>query len=133
MNAMLQGMARDEIISRLNDIEDFSGLKGFFDQPVRTYSAGMRTRLRFSIAIQVNPNILLIDEVLGVGDAEFSKKSGKIIHELIESDQTVLVVSHNLHTLKQLCSRAVWVEDGKTKMIGTAATVLDAYSTEIAS
>jgi len=127
MNAMLQGVSQKDIEDKLDEVEAFAELKGFFDQPVRTYSAGMRTRLRFAIAIQVNPDILLIDEVLGVGDAAFSKKSGKVIRERIESDQTVMIVSHHLETLYELCNRVVWLDGGETKMIGPTAEVLDSY------
>lgn len=127
MNAMLQGVPRKDIETRLDEVEEFTELKGFFDQPVRTYSAGMRTRLRFAIAIQVNPDILLIDEMLGVGDAAFSKKSKKVIKDRIQSDQTVMVVSHHLDTLDELCDRVVWLDAGETKMIGSTAEVLDQY------
>ena len=87
----------------------------------------MRTRLRFAIAIQVNPDILLIDEVLGVGDAPFSKKSGKVIRDRIQTNQTVMVVSHHLDTLRELCNRIVWLEAGETRMIGPTTEVLDSY------
>jgi lipopolysaccharide transport system ATP-binding protein len=127
MNAMLQGVSRKNIEDKLDEVEGFAELKGFFDQPVRTYSAGMRTRLRFAIAIQVNPDILLIDEVLGVGDASFSKKSGKVIRDRIQTNQTVMVVSHHLDTLRELCDRIVWLDAGETKIIGPAAEVLDSY------
>lgn len=133
MNAMLQGVEREVIESKLHEVEAFAGLGGFFDQPVRTYSAGMRTRLRFAIAIQVNPDILLVDEVLGVGDAPFSKKSAKVIRERIQSEQTVLVVSHSTGTLKSLCDRVAWIEDGKTRMIGKTTEVLDCYEQAVMS
>lgn len=127
MNAMLQGVSRKNIESRLDEVEEFAELKGFFDQPVCTYSAGMRTRLRFAIAIQVNPDILLIDEVLGVGDAPFSKKSGKVIRDRVQTNQTVMIVSHHLDTLRELCDRIVWLDAGETRMIGLTTEVLDSY------
>jgi len=127
MNAMLQGVRRRDIEAKLDEIEEFAELKGFFDQPVSTYSSGMRTRLRFAIAIQANPDILLIDEVLGVGDASFSIKSKKVMENRIHSDQTVMVVSHHLGTLEELCDRVIWIDAGETKMIGPTAEVLSKY------
>ena len=127
MSAMLQGVEKSEIESKLDEIEKFSELEGFFDQPVSTYSAGMRTRLRFSVAMQVNPDIMLVDEVLGVGDASFSKKSGKVIKDRIRSKKTVIVVSHHLETIKELCTRVIWLEVGETKMVGPVDAVLENY------
>jgi len=133
MNAMLQGVEREYIESKLEDIKEFTGLGQFFDQPVNTYSAGMRTRLRFAIATQVNPDILLVDEVLGVGDVQFKKKSEQIMRKRIHSEQTVLVVSHNLGTLRSLCKRIVWIENGVTRMVGDTDEVLECYEKEMST
>jgi len=127
MNALLQGVSKKHIENKLDEIEDFAELKGFFEQPVNTYSTGMRARLRFAIAIQVNPDILLIDEALGVGDASFSKKSAKVIKDRILMGQTAMIVSHHVDTLNELCNRVVWLDSGKTKMIGATEEVLDHY------
>lgn len=127
MNAMLQGVDKSEIERKLDEIEKFAELEGFFDQPVSTYSAGMRTRLRFAVAMQVNPDIMLVDEVLGVGDASFSKKSGKVIKDRIRSKKTVIVVSHHLETIKELCTRVIWLEGGETKMVGPVDAVIENY------
>ncbi len=127
MNAMLQGVSQKAIEAKLSYIQEFTELGEFFDQPARTYSAGMRARLRFAVSIQTNPDILLIDEVLGIGDATFRQKSTEIVKERILSDKTVLIVSHHMDTLRDLCDRVVWLEGSETKMIGSTEEVLACY------
>lgn len=127
INALLQGVSKKYILSKLDEIEEFSGLTGFFDQPVNTYSDGMRIRLRFSIAIQVNPDILLIDEALGVGDETFKNKSSKIIKDRARSGHTVIIVSHHPETLTDLCGKLVWIDSGVTKLSGKTEDVLNEY------
>lgn len=127
MGAMLQGLSKKHIDAKLHEVEEFSELGEFFDQPLRTYSSGMRARLGFAVAVQVDPDILLIDEVLGVGDAAFKKKSADQIKDRIRSNHTVLIVSHNLPSLKELCDRIIWIEDGKTRMEGAPDDVIFAY------
>lgn len=127
MSAMLQGMSHREVVSRLDDILEFSELDDFFDQPVATYSTGMRARLGFAVALHVNPDVMLIDEVLGVGDEVFKKKSSEILKERISSNHTVLIVSHNPATISDLCDRVVWIDDGVSRMEGTPEEVLPYY------
>jgi len=124
---MLLGLHRQEVAKKMTDIQNFSELGEFFDQPVSTYSSGMRARLGFSVAFQLNPDVLLIDEVLGVGDSDFRKKSSAIIREKIKSEKTVVLVSHNAETIQQLCDRAVWIEDGVSRAYGDTDHVLSAY------
>ncbi|ATX81418.1 lipopolysaccharide transport system ATP-binding protein [Mariprofundus ferrinatatus] len=127
MNGMMQGVSRTVMEEKLTEIIGFTELEGFIDQPVCNYSAGMRARLRFAIAIQSDPDVLLIDEALGVGDAGFRKKSAEVIKSRIASDQTVLIVSHDMDTLRGLCQRILWVDQGETRMIGPVDEVLYQY------
>lgn len=128
LSGMLLGLHRSEIAQKMEAIIDFSDLGQFIDRPLRTYSAGMRARLGFSVAIQVDPDVLLIDEVLGVGDEEFRKKSSTEMKRLIKSDKTVVLVSHNLPTVKELCDKVVWLEHGVIKAEGPTETLLKLYA-----
>ncbi len=124
LSGMLHGLRRHEIERCLPAIEEFAELGDFMDQPVRTYSAGMRARLGFSVAILADPDILLIDEVLGVGDAEFRRKSSEALRTRIKADRTVVLVSHNTSTISLLCDRAVLIEDGGVTADGDTAVVI---------
>ena len=106
------------------DIQAFSELGDFFDQPISTYSSGMSARLGFSVAFQLDPDVLLIDEVLGVGDLDFRRKSSAVMHEKIRSDKTIVLVSHSADTIRRLCDRAVWIEEGETRAYGDTPDVL---------
>ena len=122
----------NEVMNELMDsIIDFSELNGFIDQPLRTYSAGMRARLGFSIASAVNPDILLIDEVLSVGDQEFREKSMARILEIVEGSRTVIIVSHNFTTMEQMCTRLVMIEKGEIIANGNPAEVIAEYSKKV--
>ncbi len=127
MSGLLLGLRRQEIEHRVPEVQAFSELGDFFDQPVREYSAGMRARLGFSVALQMNPDIFLVDEVLGVGDADFRKKSAKAMRKRFRTDCTIVVVSHEFSTIHQLCDRVVWIEQGATREIGTPSEVIRAY------
>ena len=127
LSAMLLGMRRAEAMKKLDTIVDFAGLGNFIDEPVGTYSSGMRARLGFAVAFHAEPDILLIDEVLGVGDAAFKKKSVAAMKQRIQTDCTVAIVSHNMATIRELCDRAVWLEQGKTVAEGDTGDVIDAY------
>ncbi len=127
LNGMMLGATRKEILSRMDDILDFSELGDFFDEPVNTYSTGMRARLGFSVALHLDPDVILLDEVLGVGDESFRKKSTEAMKQRIKSDKTVVMVSHHVPILRELCDRIVWIEAGKTRAQGAATEVLDAY------
>lgn len=127
LSGMLLGSSRKEIESEMESIINFSELGDFFEQPVQTYSAGMRTRLGFSIAYYANPDVMLLDEVLGVGDENFKQKSTKAMKERIKSEKTVVLASHNTHLLREVCDRLLWIEDGTTREQGRVTDVLEAY------
>jgi lipopolysaccharide transport system ATP-binding protein len=116
-----------DIKARIDDIIAFAELEDFIDEPIETYSSGMKARLGFSAAFHVDPDILLIDEVLGVGDAEFVEKSRAVMQERIRSDKTVVLVSHNARVVGSLCDRAVWIEKGRSVAEGPTAEVLESY------
>lgn len=126
-NASIFGLTKKEIDKRMNDIIEFSELKEFIDSPIRTYSSGMYMRLAFSIAINVDAEILLIDEILAVGDQHFQDKCFAKLQELKNSDKTIVIVSHGLESIKQLCNRAIWIYDGKIRMDGSVEQVADEY------
>lgn len=127
LSGMLLGQTRRQMMAKMDAIVEFSELADFIDQPVRTYSAGMRARLGFSVALEANPDILLIDEILGVGDSTFRAKSTAALKSLIISDRTVVLVSHNLATMRELCDRVIWIENKSTCMEGPVDEVLTAY------
>jgi len=127
LSGMLLGIHRVDIEKAMPEIIEFSGLGGFIDEPVRSYSTGMRARLGFSVSIQINPDVILVDEVLGVGDAEFRKKSNVAMRDKISSDKTVVIVSHDENTLKELCDRVIWVDNQGTNETGGVDDVLLSY------
>ena len=126
-NASIFGLTRKEIDNRVNDIIEFSELGDFIDSPVRTYSSGMYMRLAFSVAINVDAEILLIDEILAVGDQHFQDKCFQKLDELAKSDKTIVIVSHSLGSIRKLCNRAIWINEGKVAMDGECNKVLDEY------
>ena len=111
----------------MDEMVRFAELEQFIDEPVRTYSSGMRARLGFTVAFQADPDVLLIDEVLGIGDASFKEKSSAAMREKIASDKTVVIVTHHPETILDLCDRVVWVEKGVTVDIGEPADVAGHY------
>ena len=113
INASIFGLSRREIDERLQDIIDFSELTDFLDNPVRTYSSGMYMRLAFSVAIHVNADILLIDEILAVGDTNFQTKCFNKLREIKDSGTTIVIVSHSLQQIESICDRSIWINDGK--------------------
>lgn len=121
-NAAVFGLNKDEIDKRIDDIIEFSELGHFIDEPVRTYSSGMYMRLAFSVAINVDAEILLIDEILAVGDQHFQNKCFDKLEELRDSDKTIVIVSHSLGMVKILCSRAVWIYKGHLRTDGDRRT-----------
>lgn len=127
LSGMLLGLSRSEVVGQLEQIIDFAEMEDFIDEPIATYSSGMRARLGFATAYHCMPDVLLIDEVLGVGDFEFRKKSRLAIQDMIESEKTVVIVSHSAPTIRQLCSKAVWIENGRTAMQGETEEVVKAY------
>lgn len=129
-NASIFGLTKKEIDSRLEDIIEFAELKDFIDSPVRTYSSGMYMRLAFSVAINVDADILLIDEILSVGDEHFQNKCFEKMLELKKQGKTMVFVTHSMGTVKKLCNRAIWLKDGLIKMDGDTEKVVDEYIKE---
>ena len=127
LSGMLMGMRRKEIESKLDDIVEFAEIGEFIDEPVRSYSSGMRARLGFSVAIQADPDILLIDETLGVGDARFAKKSSRAMKEKIRSNKTIVLVSHSEKMVRKMCDRVVWIDKGKSLREGDTDSIMDDY------
>ncbi|MCR5271620.1 MAG: ATP-binding cassette domain-containing protein [Lachnospiraceae bacterium] len=129
LSGILLGYSEKQIKEKLNDIIEFSELGKFIDKPVKTYSSGMYSKLAFSITAMLETDIMLIDEVLSVGDAKFKKKSYKKMKELIADDnRTVLIVSHNMDTIQKLCDSVLWLHEGEMKMIGKTEDVLPVYN-----
>ena len=126
-NASIFGLTRKEIESKIDEIIEFSELGDFIDNPVRTYSSGMYMRLAFSVAINVEAEILLIDEILAVGDQHFQDKCFAKLHELKESDKTIVIVSHSLDSVKKLCNRAIWINKGHVEKDGNTEEVIEEY------
>ena len=126
-NAAIFGLTKQEIDKRLNTIIEFSELGEFIDNPVRTYSSGMYMRLAFSIAINVDADILLIDEILAVGDQHFQDKCFQKLEELKNSDKTIVIVSHSLDQIEKLCTRAIWINEGVVAMDGQPHNVILEY------
>lgn len=127
LSGILLGLTKREAIARLPDILEFSELDDFIDEPISIYSAGMRARLGFSVAYFAAPEVLLIDESLAVGDKDFRVKSAVAIREIITSNRTVVLVSHDLDTIGQLCNRVVWIEKGETVAVGVPEQVIPDY------
>jgi ABC-2 type transport system ATP-binding protein len=123
----LLGFSSKRITGRLADIVAFSELEEFLDVPIKNYSSGMTARLAFAVATDVDPDLLLIDELLSVGDASFSKKCQDRIQEFRDRGVSILIVSHNLNSIKEMCSRVAWIDHGRLKMIGPASEVADEY------
>jgi lipopolysaccharide transport system ATP-binding protein len=130
LSGMLLGLHRRTIEKRLARIQEFSGLGDFYDQPIYTYSSGMISRLGFAIALEINPDVLLIDETLSVGDLDFQQKSAAALQERFQSHHTMVLISHDLDTLQELCNKALWVEQGVTRAAGPIAEVIDQYRAE---
>ncbi len=128
MSAAILGLSPKEIEDRYEDIVDFSGIRDFIDQPVKTYSSGMYVRLAFSVATSVDPDILIVDEALSVGDGEFARKSFDRIRAMKEAGKTILFCSHSLYQVEAFCDRAIWLNEGKIEQIGTPAQAVVAYN-----
>ena len=128
LNGAIMGMKKVEIKAKLDEIIDFAGVEKYIDTPVKRYSSGMYVRLAFGVAAHLEPDIMIVDEVLAVGDAEFQKKAlGKMKDVSSKGGRTVLFVSHNMISVKSLCERGIWLEHGRVKDIGNVETVVDQY------
>lgn len=128
LNASILGLEQEEIEQRYDDIVEFSGIGEFIEQPVKTYSSGMYVRLAFSVAISVDPDILIIDEALSVGDGAFAKKSFDRIMDLKRAGKTILFCSHSTYQVEALCNRAIWLDKGKVQLFGKPDEVVVAYN-----
>ena len=126
-NASIFGLTRKEIDERLEDIIEFSELRNFIDNPIRTYSSGMFMRLAFAVAINVNADILLVDEILSVGDEHFQNKCIEKMLELKNEGKTMVFVTHSMESVKKLCTRAIWLYNGEIEMDGQAMDVIKKY------
>lgn len=127
LNGLILGYSKNFIREEMNSIINFAELEEFIDTPIKNYSSGMRARLGFAIATAKNPQILIVDEVLSVGDGRFKKKSEERMLELIKSEATVLFVSHSLAQIRRLCTKVVWLDKGQIKMVGNTKKVCDEY------
>lgn len=129
-NASIFGLTKKEIDNRLNEIIEFSELGEYIDNPVRTYSSGMFMRLAFSVAINVDAEILLVDEILSVGDQHFQEKCLNKMKELRQEGKTMVFVTHSLDSVKELCNRAIWLHNGEVKIDGEPEEVIEEYLRE---
>lgn len=127
LNGSILGMSKKTIQSKLDEIVDFSGVGEFIDQPVKNYSSGMYVRLGFSVAINVDPDILVVDEVLAVGDAEFQAKCRNKFAEFREAGKTIILVSHSMESVLDMCDQAAWLSHGQLQSVGPAASIVDQY------
>jgi ABC-2 type transport system ATP-binding protein/lipopolysaccharide transport system ATP-binding protein len=127
LNGAILGYSEDFLNAKYDEIVEFSELGNFIETPIRNYSSGMLARLAFSVATMVQPEVLIVDEILAVGDAAFQEKSKRRMLELMGGGTTVLFVSHSLSQVREMCGRVVWLEYGRVKMGGKAQEVCDAY------
>ena len=127
LNGAILGLSKKEITARFDDIVEFAGLPDFIDTPVKNYSSGMFVRLGFAVAAHVEPDVLLIDEVLSVGDESFQRRCAEKIDEFRRDGRTIVFVSHGLSQVEQLCEDAAWIDKGELKMLGKSAEVISAY------
>ena len=131
LSGTLLGYSKAFIESKFDDIVEFSELQEFLDSPVKNFSSGMKTRLAFSIATAVEPDILIADEILAVGDMRFKKKCAAKMTAMLEDGTTLLYVSHNIAAVKKQCNKAMWLDHGNVVMVGDADTVCDAFKAEM--
>lgn len=127
LNSAILGFKKSDVKSRFDRIVSFAGLEEFIDTPVRHYSTGMISRLGFAIATDIQPEVLIIDEVLSVGDADFQKRSGERIQRFCAGGTTIILVSHDLETIEKICTRAAWIHHGEIKKIGLTSEIVNKY------
>lgn len=130
LNGAILGLKKKQIVARFDEIVDFSGIENFLDQPVKNYSSGMYVRLGFAVAIHTAPDILIVDEVLAVGDGDFQEKSKSKFRELTREGRTVVLVSHSLEQVRELCDRAAWIDAGLLRSVGASADVTREYESD---
>jgi len=131
LNGSILGLSKRHIEAKFDEIVDFAGLDRFIDTPVKNYSSGMYVRLGFSVAINVDPDVLLVDEVLAVGDEQFQRKCSEKFADLRARGKTIVIVSHSLGTVRSVCDHAAWLQQGRLRMVGPAPAVIDAYIDEV--
>jgi ABC-type polysaccharide/polyol phosphate transport system ATPase subunit len=128
LGGLAAGLSREQLAEKYEEIVEFAELEDFMDMPMRTYSSGMYGRLGFSVAVNMEPDILLIDEALSVGDARFRRKSFRKMRQLIRQDRTIVLVSHALGSIEELCDSAIWLDKGVLQMWDEPSAVIDAYT-----
>jgi ABC-type polysaccharide/polyol phosphate transport system ATPase subunit len=128
LGGLAAGLSREQLAEKYEEIVAFAELEDFMDMPMRTYSSGMYGRLGFSVAVNMEPDILLIDEALSVGDARFRRKSFRKMRQLIREDRTIVLVSHSLGSIEELCDSAIWLHQGEMQAWDEPQTVIDAYT-----
>ena len=126
-NGAMLGFTRREMLAKADGIYEFTGLRDFSEMPLKYYSSGMYMRLAFAIATEVHPDILLVDEALGVGDAAFLDKARTRLHDLVQRSNALVLVSHNLEALREFCTRGIWIQHGRLISDGPIAEVIDRY------
>lgn len=131
LNGCVLGHSLKYMEEHFDEIVKFAEIEKFLDSPIKNYSSGMKARLGFSVATMVKPDILIVDEVLAVGDYKFRRKCEKRMRELLDNGTTLLYVSHNIAEVKRLCDHAIWIDKGETRMIGEVGEVCDAYMAEM--
>src|SRR5207244_4498046 len=131
LNGTILGLSKRELDSKYDEIVEFAGLERFIDTPVKNYSSGMYVRLGSSVAINVDPDVLLVDEVLAVGDEQFQRKCAEKFADLRARGKTIVIVSHSLGTVRTVCDQAAWLQQGQLRMLGPAPAVIDAYVDEV--
>jgi ABC-type polysaccharide/polyol phosphate transport system ATPase subunit len=127
LNAALLGLSKRKTMERVERIVDYAGIGEFINEPLRTYSSGMVVRLGFAVAIQADPDILIIDEILAVGDGPFQEKCRQTISGFVQAGKSLLFVSHSGSSVREMCKRAIWLDHGSVMMDGDVSEVLDAY------
>lgn len=133
LRGLLLGMSEAEIRAKANEIADFTELGDYLDLPLRTYSSGMRVRLAFAISTAVEADILLLDEVLGVGDASFQEKANRRLQDLHDRAEIVVLAIHSSDTIRKTCNKALWMERGRLRMLGSVGEVLSAYEQAVSA
>jgi ABC-type polysaccharide/polyol phosphate transport system ATPase subunit len=131
LNAAILGLSGKEVSRKFDDIVEFAGLEQFIDSPVKNYSSGMYVRLGFSVAINVDPDVLLVDEVLAVGDEQFQRRCNEKFSEMRDSGKTIVVVSHGMSAMRVICDQVAWLEHGVLQQVGDAGEVIDNYIAEV--
>lgn len=131
LNGSILGLTRKQVTARFDEIVDFSGVETYIDQPVKNYSSGMYVRLGFAVAVHTEPDILMVDEILSVGDGAFRKKSRQKFLEFTGQGRTVILVSHSLSQIRSMCQQTAWLHDGRLRALGPTDQVVDAYEATI--